>query len=227
MRSGLKRRAERREQKTDDLSARLTTVMDPNGAASEAYRTLRTGLLYAHAERAQRVIIVTSPGPREGKSTVCANLGLVLAQVGKNTLVVDANLRNPVMHRMFGLSNGRGVMDVSMDSSILQEAMHESIAELKVVPAGPLPPNPADFVGSQRFADFLVRAGQQFEYVLVDTPSLESASDALALATQGDGVLLVFDAQNTRKGAIEQATRSLKAIGAEVLGTVMNNAKLS
>jgi capsular exopolysaccharide synthesis family protein len=227
MLTGVKRRAEQKEKRTDDLSSRLTTLVDPNGPAAEAYRVLRAGLMYAGGESAPKVIAVTSPGPREGKSTVCANLGVALAQVNANTLVVDANLRSPVVHRVFGVANGRGLADVLSGDSFLQEALHESMPGLTVIPAGASSLHPADLVDPRRFADFLHRAGQRFEYVLVDTPPLESASEALVLAAQADGVLLVFDAQNTRKEAVEQAARGLQASGSRVLGTVMNNAKNS
>jgi receptor protein-tyrosine kinase len=223
MSSSLKQRAERSERKTNDLSGRLTTVVYPNGAASEAYRALGTKLLYARVDMPPKVIVVTSPGPREGKSTVCANLGVVLAQAGKNTLILDCDFRLPVMHKIFKLSNAEGIVDVLMRNRRLQETWHEPLPGLTVMPVGPLPPSPVEFVSSRRFAKFLTQVRQEFEYVLVDAPPVGAVSYALALATEGDAVLLVFDAQNTRKVAVRQAMRSLESIGANVLGTVMNN----
>lgn len=225
MSPSLKRRAEKREKKSSDLSRRLITIMDPNGVASEAYRTLRTSLLYARVDTPPKVIVVTSYSPREGKSTTCANLGVVLAQAGKNTLLVDCDFRNPVMHRIFELRNFQGLTNVLVGDRDLQEVWQEPLRDLKVLTVGPLPPNPAELVGSQRFAKFLSQVRQEFEYVLIDAPPVAAVSDPLALASQGDGVLVVFDAQNTRKGNIRWAVRRLETVGANILGTVMNNVK--
>ena len=221
----LKRRAEKREQKTNDLSGRLTTMIAPDGAVSEAFRTLRTNLQYARVDTTPKVVMVTSPGPREGKSTVCANLGVILARAGKSTLLVDCDLRNPALHRIFEVDNSQGIVHTLMENRAPQETLRDALPGLKVAPVGAPPPNPAELLGSQRFADLLGWARREFEYVIIDAPPLGLFSDPLTLASQVDGVLLVFDAQCTRKGAVRQATHSLKAVRANVLGTVMNNAK--
>lgn len=224
-RSQLNRRAQK-EQSSNDLSGYLVTALDPSGAASEDYRTLRTSLLYALVDTPPKVIAITSPGPAEGKSTTCANLGMVLAQVDKSTLIVDCDLRKPAMHKIFGLRNLRGIVNVLVGEHSLQEASQEtSLQELKVITAGPVPPNPAELLSSRRFAEFLEQARREFDYVLVDVPPVEIVSDPAIAATQGDGVLLVLDSQSTRKGSVRQAMRSLEGVGATVLGTVMNNVK--
>lgn len=217
----------RRRQKEDsgDLSGRLTTVLDPSGLASEAYRTLRTNLFYSLADTPPEVIVLTSPGPQEGKSTTCANLGVVLAQADKSTLVVDCDLRKPVIHKIFGLRNVHGLTNTLAGERNLEDVWHEPLKDLKVVTVGPVPINPAEVLSSRRFAEFLERVRQEFDYVLVDAPPTQLVSDAAVLATQGDGVLLVLDAQKTRKGAVRQAIRSLEAVGAKILGTVMNNVR--
>lgn len=225
MSPSLKRRVEKREKKSRDLSRRLVTLMDPNGAASEAYRTLRTSLIYARVDTPPRVIVMTSHSPREGKSTTSANLAVVLAQAGKSTLLVDCDFRNPVMHQIFELRNFQGLVDVLIGDRNLQEIWQEPLPGLKVVPVGPPPPNPAELVGSRRFAEFLDRVRQDFDYVIIDAPPVGAVSDPLTLASQGDGALLVLDAQSTRKGNVRQAMRSLESVGANVLGTVMNNVK--
>lgn len=217
----LKRRP--RKSKNEDPSGRLVTLLEPASVAAEAYRTLRTSLLYSLVDTPPKVIIVTSPGPTEGKSTTCANLAVVLAQADKRTLIMDCDLRKPTMHRIFGLRNVRGVVNVLAGEHDLSEICQEPLAGLKVATAGPLPPNPAELVGSRRFADLVGRARKEFDYVLIDAPPTELVTDPAIIATQGDGVLLVLDAQNTRKGAVRQSVRSLKTVGANVLGTVMNN----
>lgn len=212
---------------SSDLSGRLVTLLDPTSVAAEAYRTLRTNLLYALVDNPPKVIVLTSPGPREGKSTTCANLGVVLAQADKRTLIVDCDLRKPVIHRVFGMRNIRGIVDVLVGQRHLEEVWQEPLVDLKVLSVGPLPPNPAELLSSRRFADFVTDVRERFDYVLIDAPPVGLVSDPAIIATQGDGVLLVLDAQKTRKGALRESMRGLEAVGANVLGAVMNNVKKS
>lgn len=223
-RSAQLRRA-RKEDEAYDLSGRLVTIMEPTSTAAEAYRTLRTNLFYAITDAPPRVVALTSAGPREGKSTTCANLGVVLAQADKSILIVDCDFRKPVVHKIFGLRNLRGVVNVLAGEHALQEIWQEPLSGLKVATVGPLPPNPAELLSSSRFAQFIEQVRREFDYVLIDAPPVELVSDSAILATQSDGVLFVVDAQKTRKRAVRQSMRSLGAVGATVLGTVMNNAK--
>jgi receptor protein-tyrosine kinase len=151
----------------------------------------------------------------------------VLAQAEKRTLLVDCDLRKPVVHKLFGLRNVQGIVNVLVGEHSLSEVWQEPLQGLKVVTTGPIPPNPAELLGSRRFAEFLASIRKDFDYVLIDAPPVQLVSDPAILASQGDGVLLVIDAQETRKGAVRQAMRSLEAVGAVVLGTVMNNVKVS
>jgi capsular exopolysaccharide synthesis family protein len=225
------RRAQREiETSPDELAGRLVTVLEPKSAASEAYRTLRTNLLYALVDNPPKVIVLTSPGPGEGKSTTCANLGVVLAQAGREVLIVDCDLRKPVMHKFFGLRNLYGIVDVLVQEREVQRVWAEPVEGLKglkVVPVGRIPPNPTEMLGTRRFSELLASLREQFDYVLVDAPPIGPVSDPTILAIQGDGVLLVSDAQKTRKESVRHAMRSLRAVGANVLGTVMNNVKAS
>ena len=201
----------------------LVALRDPAGAASEAYRGLRTNLLYAFVDNPPKVIVLTSPGPGEGKSTTCANLGVVLAQAAKSVLILDCDFRKPVMHKIFGMRNLHGVVDVLMGQHSLSTVWKEPIEDLRVVPSGTIPPNPAEILGTKRFRRLIDGVREKFDYVLIDSPPVEAVSDPVILSTQGDGVLLVLDAQNTRKGSVQLSMRTLEAVGAGVLGTVMNN----
>jgi capsular exopolysaccharide synthesis family protein len=221
-----KSRPAQRKAQAEDLHNGLVTVLDPTNAASEAYRSLRTNLLYAFVDNPPKTILVTSPGPGEGKSTTCANLGVVLSQAAKSTLILDCDFRKPRMHELFGLRNLHGVVDVLVGERSLQEVWEEPVEGLLVVPAGPIPPNPAELLGSNRFAQFLHRVSQEYDHVLIDTAPVGPVADPAILATLGDGVLLVFDARNTRKGELRQSVRRLEAVGANILGTVMNNVEL-
>ena len=215
------------EKRDDDLSGRLTTVSDPAGAAAEAYRSLCTTLLYAFADNPPQIIVLTSPGRGEGKSTVSANLGVALGQMDKKVLLADCDFRNPVMHKIFGLRNLYGVVNVLAGEHDLPEVWQEPLPGLRIVTAGMSPLNPAELLGSRHFAEFLGQLRQEFDYILLDTPPVGIFSDPLAIAPRTDGVLLVIDAQKTRKGTFWQSVRSLRAVRANLLGTIMNKAKVS
>jgi capsular exopolysaccharide synthesis family protein len=224
---GLRPAQRKAETDPDELARRLISVLDPTSAASEAYRTLRTNLLYALVDAPPKVIVFTSPGPDQGKSTTCANLGVVMAQAGKNVLIIDCDLRNPVIHRLFSSRNLHGLVDVLIGRHSLDVVWQKPVEGLKVVPVGPVPPNPTELLGTQRFSSLLASCRERFDYVLLDASPVGLVADPTILATKGDGVLLVVDAQNTHRGSVRQAMRSLEAVGANVLGTVMNNAKVS
>jgi capsular exopolysaccharide synthesis family protein len=214
-----------------DLSARLITVENPTSAASEAYRAMRTNLVYSVADPKPRVILLTSPGSKEGKTTTCANLGVVLAQAGKSTLVLDCDLRNPALHQVFGLPNSRGVADVLAEKCGLQDVLQEPLPNLKVAPAGPIPHAPTDLLSSKNFAGLVHQARRSFDYVLIDSPHVLMSSfpggpsaDPIILAAQADGALLVLDARGTPREALRQTVGALRNVGARVLGTVVNQA---
>jgi capsular exopolysaccharide synthesis family protein len=219
----------RTQEKNDqgDFYSSLVTIQDPYGAASEAYRMLRTNILYPFTDAPPKTIVVTSADIGEGKTTVCGNLGVALAQAGKSTLIADCDFRKPAMHKLFELRNIIGIMDVLVGERSIQEVYEEPVAGLQVATMGPIPPNPAEILGSQRFSGFLTSIREEFDYILIDTPPVGRVTDPAILATQGDGVILVVNAQNTHKDDVRRSVRSLQAVGAHVLGTVMNNVKVS
>jgi protein-tyrosine kinase len=210
----------------DDVSGQLVNLTDPSNPAAEAFRVLRTNFLHMQVDTPPKLILITSPGPNEGKSTICVNLGVTLAQAEKSTLIVDCDLRRPRLHSFFSARNVRGLTDVLAGEGRMGEIWQEPMPGLKLITAGLPPPNPAELLGSQRFAEFLDRVRQEFDYVLLDIAPVNVVSDSLIIATQVDGVLLVLDAQNTRKGTVPQTVRSLEAVGANLLGTVMNNVRI-
>ncbi len=224
--------AERRYITNDTTVEKLTaghlvTISKPASAAAEAYRTLRTNLLYdALMDTPSKVIVLTSPGLREDKSTVCANLGVVLVQANKRTLIVDCDLRDPVLHRTFGLRNSWGIADALTKEQSLGEDWHEPLPGLKVIIGGSSTLDPTKLLGSERFARFLGQVRRDFDHVLIDAPPIEPVSDTAILAAQSDGVLLVLDYKRTLKKDVQQAMRSLETVRANVLGTVLTNVKL-
>lgn len=202
----------------------LVTLLDPVGEASEAYRSLRTGLLYAVAGAPPTVTLITSPGLKDGKSTTCANLAVVLAQAGKETLVIDGDLHEPSLHKIFGVPNVNGMVNVLSGEYDLSEMCTELFPGLKVLSTGPIPPNPAELLISGRLAPLIGQARQLFDYVLIDSPPTELVSDPMIIATQADAVILVLNSEETGKGSLHKAMRNLEAVGANVLGTVINKA---
>ena len=221
------RRQTQKNNKLDTASGRLVTLLNTAEVASEAYRSLRTNLLYAVTDAPPTVILITSPGSADGKSTTCANLAVVLAQAGKETLAIDGDLRGPNLHRIFGMRNVNGLVNVLSGEYKSSEVYTEPFPGLKVLSTGPLPPNPAELLSSGRFAQFIGQERQLFDYVLIDSPPTESASDPMIIAAQVDAVLLVVNSQGTSKGSLRRAMGSLEAVGANVLGTVMNKAPKS
>jgi signal peptidase I len=212
-----------REVKSDNLTQRLSAILEPTGPASEAYRSLGRKLVHASVEKPPKVTLVTSPDRGEGKSVTCANIGVVLAQAGKSTLIVDCDFRKPAIHKIFGFRNLLGVVDVLDRLAWLHEVYGEVIPGLKVAPAGPTPPDPAARPRSLRFTEFLTRAREEFEYILINAPPTEAVSDLAALASRSDGVLLVLDAQKERRDSVRRSIRNLETNGARVLGTVVHN----
>jgi receptor protein-tyrosine kinase len=211
-----------RDKKKEAVDSGLVSLQDPTNITSEAYRMVRTNLLYSVIDNPPKLIVLTSAGSSDGKTTTVANLAVTLAQAGKRTLLLDCDLRRPRVHTVFGARNERGVVNILVNANSVQEVWQEPMPRLKVVYAGPPPPNPAEMLASQRLAGFLSEMKEQFDYVLVDTPPVGYASESAALAANGDGVLVVVDSQNTRKGALRQTLSRLNNVGANVLGTVMN-----
>ncbi len=211
------------------FSEGLITILDPIDAASEAYRTLRTSLIYGAKNTPLKLVLVTSPGGAEGKSTVCANLGVVLAQAGKRTLVMDCDFRRPTLHKIFGLGNMLGLVDSIVAEHDLPELCYEPVTglDLKVLPAGALPPNPSEVLSSQTLSELLAKVREEFDYVLLDSPPIGLVSDPAILASQADGILLTLDAQRTTKEAVREAMYRLRDVGANILGTVTNKVENS
>jgi capsular exopolysaccharide synthesis family protein len=210
------------EHKSDRFLENLITVNDPTSVAAEAYRTLSANLVYTRAAHSPKVVVLTSSGSREGKSLTCANLGVALAQAGENTLIVDFNLRNPVMHEVFQLSNAHGVVDILTKRRELQQVWQEPLPRLKVITVGTLPDDSTELLGLVKHSGFVRQVRQKVDYVLIDTSAIGLSSDPAVLAAISDGVLLVMDAKTPKKSVLK-TVRELEIVGANVIGTVINN----
>jgi non-specific protein-tyrosine kinase len=203
----------------------LITVVDPRSPVSEAYRTLRTNLDFSGLDHALKTLAITSAGVHEGKSTTLANLAVVSAQAGRNVILVDADLRRPALHRIFGLDNTVGLTTMMMDGGLLSAppVCKTAIDGLSILPSGPLPPNPAEVIGSRRMADVIAALAERADQVLFDTPPIVAVTDAAVLATKVDGVVLVISAGHTRRDHARMAVQRLQQINARIVGTVLTN----
>ena len=206
----------------------LITVSEPRSPISEAYRTLRTNLDFASLDEALKTLVVTSAGVGEGKSTTLANLATVSAQTGRKVILVDADLRRPTMHQIFGLTNEVGLTTVMMDNSgLASPPMQETGVEgLSVLTSGPLPPNPAEVMGSRRMEEMIGALAELADQVFFDTPPVVAVTDAAVLATKVDGVLLVIGAGKTRRELARSAVQRLEQINARLVGTVLTGVRM-
>jgi polysaccharide biosynthesis transport protein len=197
----------------------------PRSSIAESYRALRTSILLSSPERPPKVVMVTSSLPQEGKTQTSVNVAVTLAQKGARVLLIDCDLRRPSIHKRFHLVGGeRGLSTVLTGSSDLESAkvaVPEN-SNLFVLPAGSLPPDPAELLGSAAMERLLQQCREQFDHVVIDTPPVLSVTDAVALSSQVDSVLLVIRSSKTTKGALRRACELLGHVHARVMGCVMN-----
>jgi succinoglycan biosynthesis transport protein ExoP len=205
--------------------ARLVAVDHPRGAAAEAYRTLRTGVMFTAAQRGMKVLMITSASAGEGKSTTAANLAVGLAEAGKRVILLSADLRNPRAHEFFGLKNYVGLSNALSGEVKPWEALQspEKLETLRVMASGPVPSKPAELLQSERMGELLSQLRDVADYVIVDTAPVLIVADALAVAPLADAVLVVADAQATTRGALTHAREQLDQVQAAVTGAVLNN----
>ncbi|HEV2421561.1 MAG TPA: polysaccharide biosynthesis tyrosine autokinase [Candidatus Acidoferrales bacterium] len=206
----------------------LVSLQQPKSVVSEAFRALRTSLLLSQAEHPPQVILVTSALPREGKTTSAANLAITLAQLGDRTLLMDSDLRKPGVRRALNLPNGHG-RDIGLSSYLAGVAplrdiivSHPTVPNLDAVPTGPIPPNPADLLSSHRMAEAIDDLRQHYKFVVIDSPPIMAATDAVILSALTDGVLLVVWSNETPKEAFSRTRELLAAVKGRLLGVVLN-----
>jgi tyrosine-protein kinase Etk/Wzc len=205
-------------------AAGLVTVHDARSSGAEAYRTLRTNLIFSQAVQTLRTIVVTSASPAEGKTTTAANMAVAFAQQGMRVLIVDCDLRRSRLHKMFSVAREPGLTELVIGKSDMDAVTREtSVTGLYVLPSGQLPPNPSELLGGERMRKTLIALGEAFDLVVLDTPPLLAASDAAILSTLADGVVLVVRAGETEADAGVQAMQQLTAVGARVVGAVLND----
>lgn len=204
----------------------LITVKDPRSPISEAFRTLRTNIQFSSFDKKIQVIVVTSTGPGEGKSTVASNLAVVMAQSGLKTVLVDCDQRKPTIHKIFQISNFRGISDALAGRGTYEEIIQKTDVEnLSIITAGTKPPNPSELLASKKMQIFIGQLKEQFEYIILDTPPVLMVTDAQLLSMYSDGVVLVVSAEEVERDAAKRAKELLEKVNAKILGVVLNKAK--
>jgi succinoglycan biosynthesis transport protein ExoP len=213
----------KRDRTAQPIRSYLVAEDDPKAPATEAYRTLRTNLLFMSATGPLRVLLVTSPLQGEGKSTTAANLAAVLAQAGQRVLLVGADLRRPSVHQFFGLSNRVGLSSVLSGQAEITSAVQDPrIRDLRVLPGGPVPPNPAELLGSPGMRKFLEAVKDVADWIVLDGPPVLGLADALVLSAVSDGTLMVVN-EATNRRILSHARDQLLKVQTRSAGAVLNN----
>lgn len=192
----------------------------------ESFRRLRTNILATGNGGSPQVVLLTSAKRGEGKSTVCANLAVTIAQSGREVIVVDCDLRLPTTHKFFDLPNKRGLTNILTGEVTYEEAIqYTTYPRVQVITSGPLPPNPTELLGSQQMIDLIDQLRQQYDFVLLDTPALLSVADAAVLAPTVDNVILVVAQAQTRRGDVDTVRQQLSNVRVKSMEVVINRAE--
>jgi len=202
----------------------LVAIRHPHSDAVEAYRTLRTNIQFTSLGNSSGRLLVTSSRPLEGKTTTACNLAIVLAQAGNRVILADTDLRRPAVHRLFGVSNQIGLTSLLLDDMLSVEEVlaQTSVPDLRLLPSGPIPPNPAELLGSEPMKERLDQMEELADVIVFDSPPVLPVADAMILGTLATDVILVADVGRTRSDLLRRAGDSLQQIGVKVRGVVLN-----
>ena len=207
---------------------KLIAYTNSKSPISEQYRTIRTNIQFAAVDKEMQIIMVTSSVPGEGKSTTAANLAVVMAQQAKKVLFIDADLRKPTVHYTFNQTNTFGLTNVLMKKIELADAVKTTdVDNLYVLTSGPVPPNPAELLGSKMMKDLLNQIRMEFDTVIIDTPPLLAVTDAQIVASSCDGTVLVISSGKAEIENVKKAKDMLQATSSTLLGAVINNKKVT
>lgn len=204
----------------------LAVLSAPDSPEAEAFRTLRANIKFAGGATAPRVILLADAGSGEARPTVAANLAVALALAGDTTLLIDADLRQPSLHRLFGVGNEAGLTNSLGDGAGGSlPTVATAVAGLSLLPAGPRASHPAELLASDRLRAVLTAAREAATFVIIDAPPVTAIADALSIAAVADGTLLIVRAGHTRRPAAQRAKEQLTRVGANLLGVVLTDAR--
>lgn len=216
----------RKKKQFQSQNRSLITMLKPRSPISEQYRTIRTNIQFSSVDGEIKTIMITSPGPGEGKSTTTNNIAVVFAQQGKKVLLVDSDLRKPTVHHSFRIDNTCGLTNILTKQAKLEEAIFQTDEDhLFVLPSGPIPPNPAELLGSKAMDELLEEVKDLFDVIVFDTPPALAVTDAQVLANKTNGVVMVVSSGKTENDAALKAKELLVNAKAKLLGVVLNKKK--
>jgi polysaccharide biosynthesis transport protein len=207
----------------ESVDESIITLHHSRGRIAEAFRSVRTGLFFSSRGSDLKVVQVTSPVPGDGKSTLCANLAVTMAQSGRRVLLIDADFRRPRLHKLFGIDVKEGLAQCVSGESELDEVMYTTcVANLTLMPGGQRPSNPAELLSSSRFAELLEVLKEKYDIIIIDTPPTLAVSDPSVVASLVDGVVLAMRLRRNVKPLASRAFRVLESVDAQILGVVVN-----
>jgi capsular exopolysaccharide synthesis family protein len=202
----------------------LISIKNSKSQAAEAYRTLRTNIQFSSFDKKVKTIVVTSSQPSEGKSTIVSNLAITTAQSGKKVLLIDCDLRRPMLHKKLDLSNQEGLTSLLAGEKKLEECVNTIIGlpYFYVLTSGPIPPNPAELLGSNKMKNLFEEFKENFDMIFIDTPPVLAVTDAQVLANLCDGVVFVAAYGEADKNSVVRAKELIDKVGAKILGVIIN-----
>ena len=205
----------------------LITRENPKSPVSEAYRTIRTNIQFAGVDKAMKTIVFTSTAQDEGKSTVVANLGIVMAQAGQKVVIMDCDFRNPTQHRLFKLQN-KGLSNcIAIGKDVLEIVQSSGTPGLDILTSGPVAPNPSEILASNRMKTVIEELKEKYDYVLIDTPPVLPVTDSSVIGSIADGTILLTAWNQITPAMAKEAKTRLEQAGAKILGVVLNKVEVA
>lgn len=207
---------------------RIISIKNPKSPIAEAYRGIRTSIEFSNLDKNLQVITVTSSMQNEGKSTVLANLAVSFANLDKKVLIMEGDLRNPSVHRMFNISNIKGLTDILLQNKVFADCVHcTDVKNLHVLTCGAIPPNPSEMLSSKKIRDFIESLREYYDYIFIDASPIGIVTDAGIISTYTDGCIFVVGAGDADIEMAKVSKERLEKVGANILGVVLNKFEAS
>lgn len=212
------------EEKNAKTNISITVGGEMPFAVSEAYKTVRTNMLFSLASMGQKAVVISSPLPAEGKSVTCANLAIALAQTSAKVMLIDGDLRRPTQHKLFGVDNTKGLSNMLAGFESVADSVKRNVYNnLDLVTAGALPPNPSELLGSKNMEMFIKKMEEYYDYILIDSPPINIVTDAVVISKNTAGIMMVVRSQQTTIDELHSAISTIKAASSSVLGVVVTD----